>query len=78
MFVICMLLITANTAGAVFKSADSIMLKASLLRVILQHGFYWSEDSIAQSLGNEFGYYVQRSLYILTNKSNQKVIKQIG
>ena len=66
------------TVGAVFKSAGSIVLKSFLMRVLLQRGFYWSEDSIAQSLGNEFGYYVQRSLYILTNKSNQKVIKQIG
>ena len=33
--------------GAVFKSADSIVLKSFLLRVILQRGFYCSEDSIA-------------------------------
>ena len=40
------------TVGAVFKSADSIVLKAFFL------GLYCSSDSIAQSLGNEFDYYV--------------------
>ena len=38
-----------DTVGAVFKSADSIVLKSFLLRVILQRGFYCSEDSIALS-----------------------------
>ena len=37
-----------NTVGAVFKSGDSIVLDSFLLRVILQRGFYCSEDCITQ------------------------------
>ena len=43
------------TIGAVFKSAGSIVLNSFLVRVILQRGFYCSEDSIAliKSYGGE-------------------------
>ena len=40
---------TQYTVGAVFKSADSIELNSFLLRIVLQRGFYCSEDSIALS-----------------------------
>ena len=41
-----------NTVGAVFKSADSIVLKPFLMGILLQCGFYCSADSIAKKLKN--------------------------